>query len=41
MELILQSNNFFKKNQNRSHEDYKFISILLRVFDINKNTKKI
>ena len=24
---------FFKKKQNRSHKDYKFISILLCIFD--------
>ena len=31
----------FKKKQNWSHQDYKFISILLCVFDINQNTRNI
>ena len=32
---------FIKKKQNRSHKDYKFISILLCVFDkIKKHEKK-
>ena len=30
----------FKKKQNRSHLDYKFISILLCVLDINQKHKK-
>ena len=39
--LIIQSNNFFKKKQrNQSQRIIKFISILLRIFEISKNTKK-
>ena len=38
---IIQSNNFFKKKTTKPvTEDYKFISILLRIFEISKNTKK-
>ena len=40
MSLTSQSNNFFKKNKNRSHKDYKFISILLWVLININNTKK-
>ena len=39
---IIQSNNFIKKKTTKPiTKDYKFISILLRIFDIFKNTKKI
>ena len=31
---------FFKKKQNLSHSDYKFVSILLWVFDINQKHQK-
>ena len=38
---IIQSNNFFKKKTTKPiTKDYKFISILLRIFEIFKNTKK-
>ena len=37
----IQSNKFFKKNNNTVTYNYKFISILLRIFEISKNTKKI
>ena len=39
---IIQSNNFFKKKQRNQSQriSYKFISILLRIFEISKNTKK-
>ena len=37
---IIQSNNFFKKTTKPITKDYKFISILLRIFEIFKNTKK-
>ena len=38
---IIQSNNFFKKKTTKPiTKDYKFISILLRIFEISKNTKK-
>ena len=40
--LIIQSNNFFKKKKTKPiTKDYKFISILLRIFEISKNTKNI
>ena len=38
---IIQSNNFIKKKTTKPiTKDYKFISILLRIFEIFKNTKK-
>ena len=38
---IIQNNNFFKKKTTKPiTKDYKFISILLRIFEIFKNTKK-
>ena len=38
---IIQSNNFFyEKTTKTITKDYKFISILLRIFEIFKNTKK-
>ena len=37
---IIQSNKFFNKNNKTGQLGYKFISILLRIFEISKNTKK-